>query len=102
MIIVGVYARVEADRTGEIRRRLDGLDGVETFPLREAGTLGILLEAPDLDRAHARLTGEIRGTEGVLAAWPVYMQDGACADSAGAPPWGIPPAPSEERKRKWR
>ena len=98
MIIVGVYARVERDRAEAVRRRLDALEGVETFPLRESGTLGILLEAPDLDRAHARLTGEIRGMEGVLAAWPVYMQDGASAESGGAPPWGIAAHSDEERK----
>ena len=97
MIIVGVYTRVAPDRAEAVRRRLDGMDGVETFPLREAGTLGILLEAPDLDRAHARLTGDIRGTEGVLAAWPVYMQDGEHTGSGEAPPWGITAA-SEERK----
>jgi len=36
----------------------------------------VLLEAEDLDSAHAILREKIEPTEGVLAAWPVHSDFG--------------------------
>ena len=83
--VVGAFARIDAGNADLIRSRLARLPGVEPFDLDRPGALGLLIEAPDLDGAHALLTGDIRAVDGVLAAWPIYAHfDG------GAPP-PVPP-----------
>ena len=75
MPIVGAFARVEVDGVDQTRRRLDGLAGVETFDLDDAGKVGLLIETTDLDSAHALLTKTIPEAEGVLGVWPIYLND---------------------------
>lgn len=69
---VGAFARIDAAAAAAVRERLGRLDGVETFELDEPGKLGLIIEAPDLDEAHRRITREIQPAEGVLAVWPVF------------------------------
>ena len=69
---IGAFARVDTAAAAEIRERLGRLEGVETFELDEPGKLGLIIEAPDLDEAHRRITKEIQPAEGVLAVWPVF------------------------------
>ncbi len=71
--IIGAFARVELDTAQEARHRLAELAGVELFDLDEPGKVGLIIEAEDLDEGHAKLTGEIRRTEGVMGVWPVYV-----------------------------
>jgi len=73
MPTVGAFARIEIDEADAIRARLAALDGVTPFDLDETGKMGLLIEAPDLDAAHGKLTKDIRQTDGVLGVWPVYV-----------------------------
>ena len=50
-VVVGAYARVDARGVERVRARLDRLRGVETFPLERYGTVGLLVEADDIDAA---------------------------------------------------
>jgi len=72
MTIVGILVRLEEEHRAEVAERLSAIEGVSTFEVEQPGSLGALLEAPDLDRAHAILREQIEPTEGVLAAWPVH------------------------------
>ena len=72
MAVVGAYARIDATRTAEIRRRVQALPGVTTFDLDDSAKLGIVVEAPDLESAQDRLTQTVSAVEGVLGVWPVY------------------------------
>ena len=73
MAIVGAFARIEAGTHEEIRERLGAQDGVSTFDLPDPGLVGLLIEASDIDAAHARLTEGLRQETGVLGVWPVYV-----------------------------
>ncbi len=76
MATLGVYVRIDPEQLEAVRRALDALSGVTTFDLDEAGQLGVILEADDLEAAHAALTGPVHRVPGVLAAWPVYAHFG--------------------------
>ncbi len=76
MTIVGVLVRVEEIHSADVAKRLEALDGVSTFDVEQPSSLGVLLEAEDLDSAHAILREKIEPTEGVLAAWPVHSDFG--------------------------
>ena len=69
---VGAFARIEVESAGEVRQRLQQLEGVEPFDLDDPGKVGLIIEAATLDDAHAKLTGEIKHTQGVLGVWPIY------------------------------
>jgi nitrate reductase NapAB chaperone NapD len=73
MVVVGAYARIELSEESRVPQRLEALEGVSTFPLGDAGKIGILVEAESLDEAHARLSKEIRELEGVRGVFPVYV-----------------------------
>lgn len=72
MAVVGAYIRVEIESAEAVREQLAGMDGISTFNLGDAGKVGLVIEAPDLDKAHAKLSKEVQGLEGVLGAWPIY------------------------------
>ena len=86
LVIVGVLARIETGESTAVRRRLNALEGVETFDLPETERLGVLIEADSLDAAHARLDADVRTTAGVLGTWPVSIEvddsNGDAADSS--------------------
>ncbi|HEB60941.1 MAG TPA: hypothetical protein ENJ06_03855 [Phycisphaeraceae bacterium] len=73
MATVGAFARVEMESAEEVEKRLDAIPGVETFSLEERGKVGLIIEADDLDAAHALLTGPVRHAEGVMGVWPSYV-----------------------------
>ncbi len=73
-VIVGVLTRIEPSRAAAIASALATYEGVSTFPLEPAEKLGVLIEAADLDSAHARITQDIRHTPGVLGCWPVSAE----------------------------
>ena len=75
MPLIGAFARIDHANRKEAIRRLDELEGVETFDLDDPDKVGLLIEAPNLDRAHEILTGIVRGLEGALGVWPVYVHD---------------------------
>lgn len=75
MVIVGAFARVETTDVEGTRRRLAALDGVSTFDLDRPEKVGVLIEADDLDDAHARLTTQVQRVEGVMGVWPVYVNN---------------------------
>ncbi|MHC5001750.1 MAG: hypothetical protein ACYTJ0_01365 [Planctomycetota bacterium] len=83
-VVVGGYARIDDAAAGEVCERLARLDGVETFPLERDGAVGVLIEADDLDAAHAMLTGAVRRTPGVQGVFPIYVhaEDDAVPDGA--------------------
>ncbi len=72
MAIVGAFARVDQGDVDGVRSRLEALDGVELFDLDEPGKVGLLIESPDLDAAHAMVCQVIERQEGVLGVWPVF------------------------------
>ncbi len=73
MAVVGVFARIDLERTSSCRDALEGFGGVSTFDVDDPDKLGILVEADSLDDAHATITKNIRSTPGVLGVWPVYV-----------------------------
>lgn len=73
MPVVSAFVRIDAADEVAIRQRLSLLEGVTPFDMEEAGQLGVLIEAADLDAAHHILTDEVQQAAGVLAAWPVYV-----------------------------
>lgn len=75
MVVIGAFVRVDPSDIEGTRDRLRGLEGVETFDLDDAEKIGLLIEADDVDRGHAILTRQVRDTEGVWGAWPVYVHD---------------------------
>jgi nitrate reductase NapAB chaperone NapD len=84
MITVGVLVRALHSELGVIEQRLGALPSVvQTLELEEPGSLGLVLQAEDLDAVHAALTREVGGVEGVLAAWPLHAElEGLGASSA--------------------
>jgi nitrate reductase NapAB chaperone NapD len=86
MVMVGAFARIEPGSAGTVIRRLERIAGVETFELDDPDKVGILIEADDMDRAHAMLTRDIRNIGGVWGVWPVYAhddEDGLDGEQAG-------------------
>ncbi|MCP3978875.1 MAG: hypothetical protein GY716_06030 [bacterium] len=73
MPVVGAWARVESEDFELARQSLSLLEGVETFDLDDPGKIGLLIEADDLDSAHAVLTRDVPAARGVLCAWPVSV-----------------------------
>ncbi len=73
MATVGAYVRIDTEDQAAIRSQLSRIDGVEPFDLDQPGTLGLIVEAEDIDTAHAMLTGQIRAVNGVHGAWPLYV-----------------------------
>ena len=89
-MIVGAMARLKPGRDDDVRRRLEHVDGVEVSDVQRPGTVGLIVEARDVDAAHRILTREISAVDGVLAVWPVsawYDDDG---------PHSPDPLPGEE------
>ena len=72
MAVVGAFLRVDAESQDTIRQRLSELDGVSLLDVGEPGKVGLVIEAANMDEAHARLRDDIQGLDGVLGAWPVY------------------------------
>ncbi len=73
MTVIGALARVEAASAEVVQHNLATIPGVIPFPLNEAAKLGLLIEAATLDDAYHLLHEEIKGVEGVLTVWPVYV-----------------------------
>ena len=73
MATVGAYVRIDTEDLAAIRDQLALLDGVEPFDLDQPGTLGVIVEAKDIDTAHAMLTEQVRAVAGVHGAWPLYV-----------------------------
>ena len=73
MATVGAYVRINTDDRSAIRDQLSRIDGVEPFDLDQPGTLGLIVEAKNIDTAHAMLTGQVRAVHGVHGAWPLYV-----------------------------
>ncbi|MBK8975900.1 MAG: hypothetical protein IPM29_08225 [Planctomycetes bacterium] len=74
VVIIGVLARVDVATRGDTRLRLERLEGVSTFDLASPDKLGVLIEASDVDAAHATLQQQVGHTPGVLAVWPVSIE----------------------------
>lgn len=74
MVTLGVLIRIEANTLSEVESSLNALAGVTTLPLEEAGTLGAIVHAPNLDAAHSMLCDRIQKTEGVLCAHPIHTE----------------------------
>ena len=74
--MVGVLIRYDAAirPVADLRGELDSLDGIETFDVDPEGRFGAVIEAENLDLAHAMLRRWIEPTPGVTAAWPVSVQ----------------------------
>jgi nitrate reductase NapAB chaperone NapD len=72
MAVVGAFARIDLSDPQAVRDRLSDVRGVTLFDLDDSGKVGLVIEARDLDAAHATLRREIENTDGVLGAWPVY------------------------------
>ena len=70
---VGVLARIEMDRRDEICKQLSDIKRVETFDAGSREQIGVLVEADSVDEAHQTITQKIAKTDGVLCAWPVYV-----------------------------
>lgn len=84
MAIVSALIRVDGGAHEAVRGRLSALTGVTVFTLDEPDRMGLVIEAPDMDAAHAVLCDDVETTEGVLGAWPAYAHlepDGVEADA---------------------
>ncbi|MCP3902213.1 MAG: chaperone NapD [Planctomycetes bacterium] len=94
---VGAFARIDAATAADVARRLEEIPGVETFPLDEPGKLGLVIEAEDLDRAHAIVTRDVRHAPGVLGVWPLYahFDDGDEPDDEAPASTGCTPEGSD-------
>ncbi len=78
MAIAGVLARVETEHKAAICAALELLDGVTTFDVEpkeeeDGSQVGVLVEGENINDIHGKVMGQVRQTEGVLCAWPVYM-----------------------------
>ncbi len=73
MAVVGAFARVDPKDVPATRARLEQLDGVSIFDLDEPPKVGILIEADDIDTAHAILTRQVKVVDGVWGVWPIYV-----------------------------
>lgn len=69
--IVGAFARVDSAQATVVRSSLSSLVGIDVFDLGDPGKLGLIIEAPSLEAAHARLHDDIESVAGVLKVWPV-------------------------------
>ncbi len=74
MVTIGVLVRVDEATSPGVEQRLNEIPGVGTFELEEPGTVGVLIQARDLDDAHDSLCRRVRAVDGVLCAWPVHTQ----------------------------
>ncbi len=75
MSVIGAFVRIDPSDIEGTREKLTALQGVETFDLDEPGKVGLVIEADDLDQGHAILTRDVKGIDGVLGVWPVYVHD---------------------------
>jgi len=73
MATVGAYVRFDTEKRAAIREQLSRIDGVEPFDLDRPGTLGLIVEADDIETAHAMLTRQVRAVDGVHGVWPLYV-----------------------------
>ena len=84
MALVGVLARVRESEKQRIEEDLTHFPGVSTFDLDdESSRLGIIIESPSLEEAHAFLTGTIDRVGGVLGTWPVFGHAEPAEESEG-------------------
>lgn len=102
-VVVGVLARIDVHRSREVSLALEAVRGVSVFEVPappaggeiEGGRIGVLIEAEDLDAAHAVLRGQVDRTPGVLGTWPVAVESGdgfgAAVDAPRAPEVGAGP-----------
>ena len=82
--IVGAFVRIDRRNRAAIRYRLGMIEGVETFELRDPGTIGLLVECDGLVSAHRVLRDIVPRVDGVLGFWPVYVEVDADERSAGS------------------
>lgn len=73
-VVVGAFARIDVARQVAVRADLERIDGVSTFDLERPEMLGLLIEASDVDAAHATLVERVRRSPGVLGVWPVSVE----------------------------
>lgn len=74
MVVVGVLARVASERRAAFAGACAELPGVTVFAVAGADRLGLLVEAPDLETAHALLRTRIDSMPGLLGTWPVAVE----------------------------
>ncbi len=73
MTVVGAYARIDPASHRSVRARLGAIEGIELFSLDDAGKVGLVIEARDLDDARARLLAIAGDVDGVLGVWPISV-----------------------------
>lgn len=73
---VGVLLHVDDGAGDALRTRLRLIDGAATFELAEPGRLGVLLVVDELDTARRIIEERIATDPEVLAARPVYGEQG--------------------------
>ncbi|MCP4593750.1 MAG: chaperone NapD [bacterium] len=83
MAVVGAFARIDLADPQAVRDRLAEIAGITLFDLDDPGKVGLVIEADDLDRAHAKLCAEIERVSGVLGVWPVYAHDESDSSNTG-------------------
>ena len=72
MVTLGVLARVHVPVRQQTLSELEQLDGVSSFSVEEPQRVGLLIERPTLELAHATLIDQVEKVPGVLGAWPVF------------------------------
>ncbi|MCA8959525.1 MAG: chaperone NapD [Planctomycetes bacterium] len=75
MTIVSALARVDIPRIAETKQRLSRLPGVEVQSTVDPGKLAVVIEGASIDATHHVLTQQVATTDGVLAVWPIYMEE---------------------------
>lgn len=86
MATVGAYVRFDTAKRAAIRDQLSRIGGVEPFDLEPPGTLGLVVQAEDIDAAHATLTRQVRAVDGVHGVWPLYINIEDEQPAAAGPP----------------
>jgi hypothetical protein len=74
-VVLGVLARIDGRSREPIESNLCAHAGVSVFSVGDEQRLGILIEGDSLASARACLHDQVESTPGVLAAWPVFVQD---------------------------
>lgn len=82
VVFVGVLARVADRERAAVKQHIDALPSVETFEVEAEGKMGMVIEAVNIDTAHAILREQIDTVDGVLGTWPVSLEMDGGAQAA--------------------
>ncbi len=74
-VLLGVLTRINRSGRKKIEQQLVASPGVSVFDVDDEQRLGVLIEGETMASAEACLREHVMQTEGVLAAWPVFMHD---------------------------